>query len=140
MAKTNLISRTANANTLKYISLLTLTLQNAILGLSMRYARTRPGEIFLSSTGARRCIVGIHPTPAHTPSHNAYATLEENYLNAYLIILGAQEVLVQLESTTKSRAHTLYTDKQYLQACCLLSLRMYVCACVWVREWFYDFD
>ncbi|XP_034490710.1 UDP-N-acetylglucosamine transporter [Drosophila innubila] len=39
-----------NANTLKYISLLTLTLQNAILGLSMRYARTRPGEIFLSST------------------------------------------------------------------------------------------
>ncbi|XP_060664160.1 UDP-N-acetylglucosamine transporter isoform X2 [Drosophila nasuta] len=39
-----------NANTLKYISLLTLTLQNAILGLSMRYARTRPGDIFLSST------------------------------------------------------------------------------------------
>ncbi|XP_022230471.1 UDP-N-acetylglucosamine transporter [Drosophila obscura] len=39
-----------NTNTLKYISLLTLTLQNAILGLSMRYARTRPGEIFLSST------------------------------------------------------------------------------------------
>ncbi|KAH8240449.1 hypothetical protein KR038_003332, partial [Drosophila bunnanda] len=42
--------RTVNTNTLKYISLLTLTLQNAILGLSMRYARTRPGEIFLSST------------------------------------------------------------------------------------------
>ncbi|XP_001991654.2 UDP-galactose translocator [Drosophila grimshawi] len=39
-----------NANTLKYVSLLTLTLQNAILGLSMRYARTRPGDIFLSST------------------------------------------------------------------------------------------
>ncbi|XP_064555267.1 UDP-N-acetylglucosamine transporter [Drosophila montana] len=39
-----------NTNTLKYISLLTLTLQNAILGLSMRYARTRPGDIFLSST------------------------------------------------------------------------------------------
>nr|XP_041631114.1 UDP-N-acetylglucosamine transporter isoform X1 [Drosophila kikkawai] len=42
--------RPVNTNTLKYISLLTLTLQNAILGLSMRYARTRPGEIFLSST------------------------------------------------------------------------------------------
>ncbi|XP_037936376.1 UDP-N-acetylglucosamine transporter isoform X2 [Teleopsis dalmanni] len=39
-----------NVNSLKYISLVTLTLQNAILGLSMRYARTRPGEIFLSST------------------------------------------------------------------------------------------
>ncbi|XP_020716826.1 UDP-N-acetylglucosamine transporter isoform X2 [Ceratitis capitata] len=39
-----------NANTLKYISLITLTLQNAILGLSMRYARTRPGDIFISST------------------------------------------------------------------------------------------
>lgn len=51
----HLSSRTANANTLKYISLLTLTLQNAILGLSMRYARTRPGEIFLSSTGGRGC-------------------------------------------------------------------------------------
>ncbi|XP_068158498.1 UDP-N-acetylglucosamine transporter isoform X1 [Drosophila tropicalis] len=43
-------NRSVNANTLKYISLLTLTLQNAILGLSMRYARTRPGDIFLSST------------------------------------------------------------------------------------------
>lgn len=40
-----------NANTLKYISLITLTLQNAILGLSMRYARTRQGDIFISSTG-----------------------------------------------------------------------------------------
>ncbi|XP_055373865.1 UDP-N-acetylglucosamine transporter [Condylostylus longicornis] len=39
-----------NANTLKYVSLVTLTLQNAVLGLSMRYARTRPGDIFLSST------------------------------------------------------------------------------------------
>jgi len=35
---------------LKYTSLVTLTLQNAILGLSMRYARTRSGDMFLSST------------------------------------------------------------------------------------------
>ncbi|CAG9858934.1 unnamed protein product [Phyllotreta striolata] len=35
---------------LKYVSLITLTLQNAILGLSMRYARTRDGDMFLSST------------------------------------------------------------------------------------------
>lgn len=39
-----------NNNTLKYVSLITLTLQNAVLGLSMRYSRTRPGDIFLSST------------------------------------------------------------------------------------------
>uniref|UniRef100_A0A1L8DEJ1 Putative udp-galactose transporter n=1 Tax=Nyssomyia neivai TaxID=330878 RepID=A0A1L8DEJ1_9DIPT len=39
-----------NENTLKYVSLITLTLQNAILGLSMRYSRTRPGDLFLSST------------------------------------------------------------------------------------------
>ncbi|XP_044728390.1 UDP-N-acetylglucosamine transporter isoform X2 [Chrysoperla carnea] len=39
-----------NANVLKYISLVTLTLQNAILGLSMRYARTRSGDLFISST------------------------------------------------------------------------------------------
>ncbi|CAG9823729.1 unnamed protein product [Phaedon cochleariae] len=38
------------ANVLKYVSLVTLTLQNAILGLSMRYARTREGDMFLSST------------------------------------------------------------------------------------------
>lgn len=41
----------ANQNTLKYISLVTLTLQNAVLGLSMRYGRTRSGDLFLSSTG-----------------------------------------------------------------------------------------
>lgn len=38
------------SNNLKYLSLVTLTLQNAILGLSMRYARTRTGPMFLSST------------------------------------------------------------------------------------------
>lgn len=36
--------------TLKWLSLLTLTFQNAVLGLSMRYARTQPGDLFLSST------------------------------------------------------------------------------------------
>ncbi|XP_046463413.1 UDP-N-acetylglucosamine transporter-like isoform X2 [Daphnia pulex] len=35
---------------MKYISLVTLTVQNAALGLSMRYARTRVGDMFLSST------------------------------------------------------------------------------------------
>lgn len=39
-----------NMQTLKYISLVTLTLQNAVVGLSMRYARTRSGHMFLSST------------------------------------------------------------------------------------------
>ena len=40
-----------NVQMLKYVSLVTLTLQNALVGLSMRYARTRPGDMFLSSTG-----------------------------------------------------------------------------------------
>ncbi|XP_058445190.1 UDP-N-acetylglucosamine transporter [Malaya genurostris] len=40
----------SNNSNLKYLSLVTLTLQNAILGLSMRYARTRSGDMFLSST------------------------------------------------------------------------------------------
>lgn len=35
---------------LKYTSLVTLTVQNAALALSMRYARTRSGHMFLSST------------------------------------------------------------------------------------------
>lgn len=44
---------TENKNTLKYVSLITLTLQNAVLGLSMRYGRTRHSkdELFFSSTG-----------------------------------------------------------------------------------------
>lgn len=41
----------SGSNTLKYVSLVTLTVQNALLGLSMRYARTREGDMFLSSTG-----------------------------------------------------------------------------------------
>lgn len=40
-----------NGQLLKYVSLVTLTLQNALVGLSMRYARTRSGDMFLSSTG-----------------------------------------------------------------------------------------
>lgn len=39
-----------NFNAVKYVSLVTLTLQNAILGLSMRYARTRTGDMFMSSS------------------------------------------------------------------------------------------
>ncbi|XP_071445955.1 UDP-galactose translocator [Hetaerina americana] len=35
---------------MKSVSLITLTLQNAALGLSMRYARTRPGDMFMSSS------------------------------------------------------------------------------------------
>ena len=35
---------------LKYISLITLTTQNAILSLSMRYSQTRGGDRFINST------------------------------------------------------------------------------------------
>lgn len=42
---------TGTGQTLKYVSLVTLTLQNAMVGLSMRYSRTRAGDMFLSSTG-----------------------------------------------------------------------------------------
>ena len=38
------------ARKLKYLSLLTLTAQNAVLGLSMRYSRTRPGDLFYEAT------------------------------------------------------------------------------------------
>ena len=38
------------ARKLKYMSLLTLTAQNAILGLSMRYSRTRDGDMFYEAT------------------------------------------------------------------------------------------
>lgn len=49
-----------NENTWRYVSLITLTLQNAILGLSMRYARTRPGDLFLSSTGNSQLLIIPH--------------------------------------------------------------------------------
>lgn len=46
---------TENQSTLKYVSLIILTLQNAILGLSMRYAATRTAkeDQFFSSTGEK---------------------------------------------------------------------------------------
>nr|ACO11364.1 UDP-galactose translocator [Caligus rogercresseyi] len=39
-----------NLRTLKYVNLITLTGQNALLGLSMRYGRTRSGDMFFEST------------------------------------------------------------------------------------------
>jgi len=50
MAMTSDTDKKAPDNTLKYLSLVTLTGQNALLGLSMRYARTRPGDMFISTT------------------------------------------------------------------------------------------
>lgn len=38
------------SSTLKLVALTTLTLQNAMVALSMRYARTRPGDMFIAST------------------------------------------------------------------------------------------
>ena len=35
---------------LKYVSLVTLTLQNAVLILVVRYVRVRPGDMFLPTT------------------------------------------------------------------------------------------
>lgn len=40
-----------NPNNLKYISLLTLTVQNSAVSLCMRYAKTRDGDIFFNSIG-----------------------------------------------------------------------------------------
>ena len=39
------------AGYIKYVSLAILTIQNAALGLSMRYARTREVEMFSSTAG-----------------------------------------------------------------------------------------
>ncbi|XP_047111039.1 UDP-galactose translocator [Schistocerca piceifrons] len=74
---------------LKHLSLITLTLQNAILGLSMRYARTRVGDMFFSSTAVfmsevvklftcillvwqeegslQRCVTALHNTIIKQP-------------------------------------------------------------------------
>ncbi|XP_023330704.1 UDP-N-acetylglucosamine transporter [Eurytemora carolleeae] len=50
MTSDTLAKKGAADQTLKYVSLVTLTGQNAVLGLSMRYARTRPGDMFISTT------------------------------------------------------------------------------------------
>lgn len=54
-----------NKNNLKYVSLLTLTIQNALLGLSMRYSRTRDGDMFFSSTGNLNTLFHF----SHSNSH-----------------------------------------------------------------------
>ena len=41
---------TATTTSLKYVSLATLTLQNAVFILMMRYVRTREGNMFMSTT------------------------------------------------------------------------------------------
>ena len=41
---------TAIMQKLKYMSLLTLTFRNAILAVSMRYSRTRSGDMFFEGT------------------------------------------------------------------------------------------
>lgn len=41
----------SNPNSLKYVSLLTLTVQNSAVSLCMRYSKTRDGDIFFNSTG-----------------------------------------------------------------------------------------
>jgi UDP-sugar transporter A1/2/3 len=50
MTSDTVAKKGAADQTLKYVSLVTLTGQNAVLGLSMRYARTRPGDMFISTT------------------------------------------------------------------------------------------
>uniref|UniRef100_T1IWB2 Sugar phosphate transporter domain-containing protein n=1 Tax=Strigamia maritima TaxID=126957 RepID=T1IWB2_STRMM len=50
MTLLNSNSKNPNQTVLKWLSLVTLTFQNAVLGLSMRYARTQPGDLFISST------------------------------------------------------------------------------------------
>jgi UDP-sugar transporter A1/2/3 len=50
MTSDTMVKNAEENQRLKYISLITLTGQNAVLGLSMRYARTRPGDMFLSTT------------------------------------------------------------------------------------------
>ncbi|KAK8392464.1 hypothetical protein O3P69_014669 [Scylla paramamosain] len=44
------IEKTSQANAMKYVSLVTLTVQNSAVALSMRYARTRSGEMFIASS------------------------------------------------------------------------------------------
>ncbi|XP_045106958.1 UDP-galactose translocator-like isoform X1 [Portunus trituberculatus] len=44
------IEKTTQANAMKYVSLVTLTVQNSAVALSMRYARTRSGEMFIASS------------------------------------------------------------------------------------------
>ncbi|XP_069956536.1 UDP-galactose translocator isoform X9 [Cherax quadricarinatus] len=44
------VDKNAQVAVLKYVSLVTLTVQNSAVALSMRYARTRPGDMFIASS------------------------------------------------------------------------------------------
>ncbi|KAK3875679.1 hypothetical protein Pcinc_016052 [Petrolisthes cinctipes] len=44
------VDKSAQHSALKYVSLVTLTVQNSAVALSMRYARTRSGDMFIAST------------------------------------------------------------------------------------------
>ncbi|GAB1599196.1 UDP-galactose translocator-like isoform X1 [Argonauta hians] len=46
----NVSKTTESSKSMKYFSLISLTLQNALLALVMRYVRTRTGDLFMSTT------------------------------------------------------------------------------------------
>ena len=80
----------ATAQKLKYLSLLTLTAQNAILGLSMRYSRTRDGDMFYEAT----------------------AVLMAEFVKFFTcLFLVFRDVNYQVESWKDSLYHTVWVNK-----------------------------
>lgn len=80
------------SDNIKYVSLFILTVQNAALGLSMRYARTRQGDMFSSTSGE----IFLH-LPKIYPIY-IYKYLISAVLMAELVKLLVCIVLVTLES------------------------------------------
>ena len=56
-------------------SLITLTGQNAVLGLSMRYARTRPGDMFISTTAVLMAETGSFINAKVSPNKKTFAPI-----------------------------------------------------------------
>lgn len=103
-------------NALKYISLVTLTLQNAVLGLSMRYGRTRSGDMFLSSTAVvmselvklLTCLVIVFYEEGKNPSRflNAlHTTVIKNPLDTLKICVPSFVYIVQNNLLYVSASH-----------------------------------
>ena len=106
------MSGTSNVNSMrrmKYMSLLTLTFQNAILGLSMRYSRTRSGDMFFAATAVlmaevvklMTCLYLVYRAPTEGQNNFKkitallYQTIIQNKLDTLKVCVPSFIYLIQ---------------------------------------------
>lgn len=103
------------ARLLKVTSLITLTLQNAVLGLSMRYSRTRQGPMFIASTAvmmteilkliASICFVYLEHHNIRACCKDLYNRVIANAMDTFKMLVPSLVYVVQNNLLYVSASH-----------------------------------